>query len=120
MQNFEAGEGATFSALPPAQPSGSLALRQNRPNPFGPATTIRYSISEPCRVKIGIYNLLGQVVCTLVDEKRTPGEYAVTWAGRNSQGQTMDSGVYFYRLSASPPSGKAGGRVITRKMLYMH
>lgn len=90
----------------------NFTLHQNYPNPFNPSTTIKYSLSEPSYVQIKIYNLLGKLVNTLVDEQKTAGEYSFTWDGRNTQGKKLAGGIYFYRLTA-------GGQVFTKKMLYL-
>jgi Bacterial Ig domain/Carbohydrate binding module (family 35)/Secretion system C-terminal sorting domain len=71
------------------------SLEQNYPNPFNPATTIRYSLAQPGQVKLRIYDLLGRLVATLVDEKQNAGVYNVPFDAR-----TMASGLYFYRIEA--------------------
>ncbi len=73
-------------------------LAQNYPNPFNPSTTIKYSIKERAHVSLKIYNVAGQLVKTLVDEEKAPGEYATGWNGRSDAGNPVSSGVYFYRL----------------------
>lgn len=79
------------------------ALYQNYPNPFNPNTSIRYFVGTqtPTKVSLKVYNVAGQVVKTLVDDQRAPGEYLETWDGRNEEGQAVASGVYFYRLNVS-------------------
>lgn len=89
-----------------------FTLFQNYPNPFNPQTTIRCSIEQPTRVKIQIYNQLGQQLRTLVNERKQAGEFSVTWDGKDSQGNTLASGIYYYRLTA-------GNQVDTKKMLYL-
>lgn len=78
--------------------SGSFALQQNVPNPFNPETTIRYQLAEPGNVSLTIYNTLGQAVRTLVDGYQPAGDRVVRWNGRDSRGQSVSSGLYFYRL----------------------
>ncbi len=80
-------------------------LGQNYPNPFNPLTTISFQIpdvgnqqSVPTTLKI--YNINGQVIRTLIDERKEPGSYLVSWDGRNDSGKEVSSGVYFYRLLA--------------------
>jgi hypothetical protein len=74
-------------------------LDDNYPNPFNPTTTIRYGVRERARVTIKVYNVAGQLVKTLVEGVKAPSaEYKVTWDGRNDRGQSVASGVYFYRL----------------------
>ena len=85
-------------------------LQQNHPNPFNPATTIQYTLSEATQVRLTIYNVLGQSVRELVNNGQGAGVYRVTWDGRNSLGKAVTSGVYLYRL-------KAGANVSVRKMI---
>jgi hypothetical protein len=78
----------------------AFVLKQNYPNPFNPTTAIRYALPEASNVRLEIYNTLGQVVQTLVDEKQEAGAYRITWDGRNEHGQEMATGVYIYRIVA--------------------
>jgi len=77
-------------------------LSQNYPNPFNPTTAIRFSIparlSEGTTVQLRIYNSLGALVRTLVDEKMFPGQYSIEWDGRNARGEAVASGIYIYQL----------------------
>jgi len=82
-----------------------FALAQNFPNPFNPSTTIRYNVPKNAFVTLRVYDLLGQEVVTLRDEMQNVGSYEVVWNGHNAVGQTVASGVYFYRLEARPASG---------------
>ena len=80
-----------------------FALEQNYPNPFNPITSIQYSVvsdQSPPHVTLKVYNLLGQEVRTLVDEIPEAGYYTVTWDGKDSAGNDVSSGIYFYRLQA--------------------
>jgi subtilisin family serine protease len=70
-------------------------LNNNYPNPFNPNTTLSYSIPEKAKVKIEIYNILGQKVITLSDEIKEAGNYKVEWNAKN-----YSSGVYFCRMNA--------------------
>jgi len=70
-------------------------LKPNYPNPFNPATTIRYDVAAQVDVSVQVYNVLGQKVRTLVDEQQTPGSYSVRFDGRN-----LSSGMYFIQLRA--------------------
>jgi hypothetical protein len=89
------------------------SLSQNRPNPFNPTTTIEFTLKERANVQLRIYNVAGQLVRTLVNEARTPGEvHTATWDGRNDAGQSVSSGVYFYKLVA-------GSFVQTKKMVLL-
>ncbi len=78
-----------------------FALHQNFPNPFNPDTTIKYELAESADVTLQIYNVLGQVVRTLVAyESQNPGRYQVRWDGMDDRGVSVSSGVYFYQISA--------------------
>ena len=74
------------------------ALRNNYPNPFNPETTLKYDLPEAGDVKLEVYNMLGQVVSTLVNEHQAAGRYAIQWDATNDRGRSMSSGVYFYRV----------------------
>jgi hypothetical protein len=76
------------------------SLNQNYPNPFGPATTITYSLARKEHVTISVYDLSGRQVCTLVSEVQEPSRYRTSWDGRNARGQEAPAGVYFIRYHA--------------------
>jgi len=75
-------------------------LSQNYPNPFNPVTRITYLVPDggAQQVRLVVYDVRGARVRTLVDDRKAGGKYTVEWDGRNDQGQTVGSGVYFYRL----------------------
>lgn len=73
-------------------------LSQNYPNPFNPTTTIKYQIPEQAKVSLVVYNQLGQVVKTLVDQEQDAGYYKVRWNGDNNFGSKVASGVYIFRM----------------------
>ncbi len=75
-----------------------FALHPNFPNPFNPTTTIRYDLPEPSKVKIVIYNVLGQKIKTLVNQRQPAGYKTIIWDGKNESGQQIASGFYFYRM----------------------
>jgi hypothetical protein len=89
-------------------------LAQNYPNPFNPVTTIRYSIRQRGHVSLKVYNVAGQMVRTLVYETQNPRVegYATIWKGLNDSGESVSSGVYFYRLVAKEFT-------ITKKMVLI-
>ncbi|NNE47781.1 MAG: tandem-95 repeat protein, partial [Rhodothermales bacterium] len=72
-----------------------FALNQNYPNPFNPTTTISYTLPADTRVNLTVFDALGRVVMTLVDEDQTRGMHRVLF-----DGQGLSNGVYVYRLSA--------------------
>jgi len=76
----------------------TFELFQNYPNPFNPTTTIKYQLPQRTEVSLKIYNLLGQLVRTLVDEKQMAGNYSVIWDGKNDKNRVVSSGLYFYTL----------------------
>jgi hypothetical protein len=75
-------------------------LAQNYPNPFNPVTKITYQVARTTGVKIGVYNLMGQLVKTLINETLAPGKYSTIWAGDNAQGQSVPTGIYFLKMEA--------------------
>jgi hypothetical protein len=89
---------------PPAQPDiiydwpQRFQLVQNYPNPFNSVTTIPFELSEEGKVRIELYNILGQRVMVLKDEVLKRGRYEVKWDGRNSDGIPLASGIYIIRM----------------------
>lgn len=83
----------------------SFALAQNYPNPFNPSTTIGFGVSGlgSSWVKLSVFDLLGRELAVLVNEKKEPGDYTVSW---NAGGVT--SGVYYYRLHVRPLDSAVG------------
>lgn len=90
----------------------ATALLQNRPNPFGENTEIRYHLASPGRVRITVYNVIGQQVRTLVDSEKRTGRYRAVWDGRDNCGRKLGSGVYLCRLDA-------GGTSLTIRMTLL-
>jgi hypothetical protein len=84
-----------------------FALNQNYPNPFNPSTKIEYTLQSASNVTLRVYNVLGQVVATLVSEKQDVGFHFVTF-----DASKFTSGVYFYKINA-------GNYSATRKMILM-
>lgn len=91
---YEPDYSASANLLP-----NSFQLQNNYPNPFNPTTTIGYHLPIATRVKLEIYNVLGQRVGLVVDEVQEAGQYTVEWDGRDDSGVPVSSGVYFYRLT---------------------
>ncbi len=96
----------------------AFELNQNYPNPFNPSTTIKFTLPSTgdggmtLPTSLRIYNVLGEVVRTLVDEPMAPGVHHEVWDGRDDQGNKVASGIYFYRL-------RAGDFQHTKKMVLM-
>lgn len=90
-----------------------FSLQQNAPNPFNPATTIRFELPNPTQVTLVVYNLLGQEVIRLLDNTAfQAGYHEVQWNGRNITGRSTASGIYVYRI-------EAGDFVQAKKMLLL-
>jgi hypothetical protein len=88
-------------------------VNQNFPNPFNPATTIRYGLPQAERLTLKIYNLLGEEVVTLLNnELQTTGYHMAIWDGRNKLGEVVGSGVYIYRF-------RAGSFISIKKMVLV-
>jgi len=87
----------------------TFELNANIPNPFNPSTTIKYDLAQAVEVKLEIFDMLGRRVRTLVDQRQQAGRYAMTWDGRNEQGESVASGTFIYQL-------RAGSFVQARKM----
>ena len=93
------GESQVFGpVIATAATPREVALRQNLPNPFNPATLVRYELPEHAHVQLVVYNALGQPVRTLVNASRAAGWHAVTWDGIDDAGRAAASGVYIARL----------------------
>ena len=84
-----------------------FALDQNYPNPFNPTTKIRYSVPHESHVTLEVFDLLGRKVASLVNARKSTGEYSIEFDGSN-----LVSGVYIYRLS-SP------GFVVSRRLVLL-
>ena len=98
-----------------------FALEQNYPNPFSASgtsktseTVVYYSLASPQTVKLEVYNVLGELVATLVDGAKPAGEHGIRWNARNTLGALVPAGIYFYRLHLGAK------RVAVRKMILLH
>jgi len=78
----------------------TYALQQNFPNPFNPVTTIKYQLPKTSDVMLKIYNVLGQSVITLLNERQEAGYKSVIWNGMNEAGAKVSTGIYFYVMEA--------------------
>ncbi|MFQ5676812.1 MAG: discoidin domain-containing protein, partial [bacterium] len=79
-----------------SSPPTNFALKQNYPNPFNPGTTIEYKLLHRSRVRIRIYNSLGELIRKLIDEVKPEGAYQVLWDGRDTKGRQVSTGIYYY------------------------
>ena len=73
-------------------------LKGNYPNPFNPVTTVAFDMAKDGMVKVEIFNVKGQKVKTLVNDYRMAGRYTVNWNGVDEVGNSVSSGIYFYRM----------------------
>jgi hypothetical protein len=84
---------------PPILPK-SFALHQNYPNPFNASTNITYELPMAARVKIEVFNVMGQRVKTLLDREEQAGVHIIEWDGTSESGNDIASGIYLYRLTS--------------------
>jgi len=83
----------------PAELPTTFSLAQNYPNPFNPSTTIEYTLPIATHIKIEIFDVLGKKVANLVDLDQKAGLHSIIWNGRDEHGNSVGSGVYFYKVS---------------------
>ncbi|MCH8033617.1 MAG: T9SS type A sorting domain-containing protein [Bacteroidetes bacterium] len=93
--------------------NNSFELAQNYPNPFNPITNISYSLTKESNVKLTIYNPLGEVVETLVEQVQSANRYEVVWNAAN-----VPSGIYFYSIEVSP-TDLSNGFKQSKKMILL-
>ncbi len=108
------GVGEEDSGIP-----ATFVLKQNYPNPFNPTTTIAFELPVASRVTLRIYDVLVREVITLADGIVEAGYHRATWGGINRSGNSLSSGMYFYRIDAV---GVADGRTRftqVRKMIFL-
>jgi len=85
----------------------ATSLDQNIPNPFNPRTAIRFSLHEPARVTLTVYDVGGRLIKVIADRPFATGVHTVDFAAEG-----LASGVYFYRL-------RAGAHAFTKKMVLL-
>ena len=84
----------------------------NYPNPFSNFTKIKYQLPKEVKVKIEIIDITGRSIKVLVDEKKKPGFYSVTWHGKDTKGRNVPPGIYFYLV-------KAGRNKVVKKIIKL-
>jgi len=89
-----------------------FSLNRNYPNPFNANTIISFSLDQPQKTVVTIYNILGQKVATPVHEMLDASSHSVVWDGRNSSGLPVASGIYFYTI-------QSGENFASKKMLLL-
>ena len=82
------------------------------PNPFNPVTTLYYDLPEDALVNITIYNMMGRVVKTLVNDQQTAGYKSLQWNANNDVGAPVSAGLYLYTI-------RAGDFRQTKKMVLL-
>ena len=98
---------STVSSITEEHTANAFELEQNYPNPFNLSTKIKYHLPEISFVTIKVYDVLGNKITTLVNEKKPAGSYEVEFGGIE-----LPSGIYFYRL-------QAGSYVESKKMILL-
>ena len=89
-----------------------FSLAQNYPNPFNPITTISYTLGSPTHVQLTVFDVLGREVQVLANSDQAAGAYQVTWDGRDTHGNRVASGIYFYQMETAVG-------IETRRMVLM-
>jgi hypothetical protein len=95
----------------PVLPDG-FVMHKNYPNPFNPTTTITYDLPDQAKVTLGIFDLLGKKIKTLVNQSQDAGNKTAVWDGTDDLGRQVSAGVYLYQI-------QAGEFTQTRKMLLL-
>jgi|GEM_PF-2949907 len=90
----------------------NYVLEDNYPNPFNPTTNISYDLPKQTYVSLGIYNILGRRIATLVNETQTSGRHVIQWNGNDDFGNEVSNGAYFYRIQTPEFSA-------VKKMVFM-
>jgi hypothetical protein len=90
----------------------NMNLLQNNPNPFNPETNISFQVPNSGQVRLDIYNIKGQKVKTLVNDKLNAGRHTIVWNGRDDSNKQVASGIYLYKMR----SGKYSS---AKKMILM-
>lgn len=96
---------------PAVTPVASL-LRQNYPNPFNPETTIMFDMPQSGPAQLEVYNVKGQLIKTLANANHDFGRHSYVWNGTDNSGNSVSSGIYFYRLTTN-------GHSENRKMMLL-
>ena len=90
----------------------TFALHQNYPNPFNPTTMILYDVPVASRVRLAVYNVLGQRVARLLDRSQTPGRHRVVWDAAG-----FPSGLYFVRFQTEALAGSHRFEAVKKMIL---
>ena len=90
----------------------SFKVNQNYPNPFNPITNLNYELADDAYVSITIYDILGNVINSLVNTNQPSGYKTIQWNATNNQGQSVSAGVYLYSI-------EVGGSRQVKKMILL-
>jgi len=104
----------THTAVQETSTPNKFLLNQGYPNPFNSQITIPFTISQPGKVKLQIYNLLGKPVKRLLDKDCSPGHYSLKWNGRNERGLDVTSGIYIVKLLQAKQKAQSIKIIYTR------
>jgi len=104
---------STITSVPEVRVPTGYALAQNYPNPFNPSTTTRFDVATRTRVRLSIFNVLGQKVAELANEEMSTGSYEKVWNAR------VASGLYIYRIEAVSVSDPSKRFVNEKKMVLL-
>ena len=121
IDNLQVQPGVTSVADGGESVPRAFSLAQNYPNPFNPTTTINYTVAKTSRIKLNVYNIMGQHVRSLLaDETQSAGTYSLQWDGRNDLGSQVASGTYIYRIEVKDPETNGARQFVrSRKMLLL-
>ena len=98
--------------LPVVSDLATIALHQNRPNPFNLTTSISYQLPREAHVSLRLYDKAGRLVRTLVDGMEEAGSKTAVWNGKDRYGRDVANGVYFYTLESEE-------KRLTKKLVFV-
>jgi len=98
--------------IPSISDVATVALQQNRPNPFSHSTSISYQLPTKTHVSLKVYDMTGRLIRTLVDDVEEAGVKRTGWDGNDRYGTKVANGVYFYTL-------EAGDHELTKKLVFV-
>ncbi len=97
----------------------TFKLFQNYPNPFNPETSIEFDLPHTAEVVLTIYDLQGKEINRLLHGIQAAGKHTVIWTGKDVTGNTVSSGIYFYRIIVRIQGSESKTIVKVRKMIFM-
>lgn len=124
-------EGLSFSQVLPIRISSYVGfgldgllpdrfeIRQNYPNPFNPSTRIIYGVPINALVRLDVFDILGRSIAVLLDNRQEAGFYGIEWDGTGRYGETLASGIYFYRITCHSATGTVLFSLV-KKMMLLH